>query len=160
MKRGSTWFLRAVLVLLGLIAAAVCVFGLPPIFRGASSEYPGARVLLYFLIAGITISVVPFFIALYQAWKLLNYIDSNRAFSQISVNALGSIKYCSIAMSICYAVGIPYLFHVAQLDDAPGLGLIALAFASSPLVVATFAAVLEKLLQSAINIKSENDLTI
>lgn len=63
-------------------------------------------------------------------------------------------------MSICYAVGIPYLFHVAQLDDAPGLGLIALAFASSPLVVATFAAVLEKLLQSAINIKSENDLTI
>ena len=36
----------------------------------------------------------------------------------------------------------------------------ALAFACIPLVIATFAAVLEKLLKNAINIKSENDLTV
>ena len=49
---------------------------------------------------------------------------------------------------------------MAELDDAPGLGVIALAFVCMPLVIATFAAVLEKLLQNAIDIKSENDLTV
>jgi len=59
-----------------------------------------------------------------------------------------------------YATGIPFLFQLAELDDAPGAGVIALAFACAPLVIATFAAVLQKVLQSAINIKSENDLTV
>jgi hypothetical protein len=160
MKRGSTRILRAVIVLMGLIAAAVCIFALPSITRGAVTEYPGANNLLYIFIGGLYLSAIPFFVALYQGFKILNLIDRNLAFSQGSVNALKVIKYSGIAISICYAAGIPYLFHVAQLDDAPGLGLIALAFTCVPLVVAIFAAVLQKLFQNAIDIKSENDLTV
>ena len=160
MQQGSTLFLRAVIVFMGLVALAVCVFALPSIMEGATVEFPGANNLLYIFIAGLYLSAVPFFIALYQGLKLLNYIDKNQAFSQVSVSALKSIKYSGIAISICYAAGIPYLFHIAQVDDAPGLGLIALAFTCIPLVVSTFAAVLQKLLQNAINIKSENDLTV
>lgn len=160
MKRGSTWFLRAVIAFMGLVALAVCIFALPSILKGALIEFPGANTLLYIMISGLYLSTIPFFIALYQSLKLLNYIDKNQAFSPASVYALKIIKYCGIAVSVGYAVGIPYLFHVAQLDDAPGLGLIALAFTCAPLVIATFAAVLEMLLQNAINIKSENDLTV
>lgn len=160
MKRGSTWFLRGVIVLMGLVALAVCIFALPSITSGAAIEYPGADTLLYILIGGLYLSVIPFFLALYQGLKLLNYIDKNQAFAETSVSALKIIKYCGIAISLCYAVGIPYLFHAAELDDAPGLGLIALAFTCIPLVFSTFAAVLEKLFQNAINIKSENDLTV
>jgi hypothetical protein len=160
MKRGSTWFLRAVLGLMGLIALAICIFALPSIKEGATQEYPGAENLLYVLIGGLYLSAIPFFISLYQSIKLLNYIDKNQAFSQLSVNALKTIKYCGIAISICYVAAIPYLFHVAELDDAPGLGLIALVFACGPLVISTFAAVLQKLMQNAIDIKSENDLTV
>ncbi len=160
MKQGSTWFLRAVIALMGLSALAICIFALPSIKEGAAAEFPGADNLLYVFIGGLYLSVIPFFIALYQGLKLLSYIDKNTAFSQASVNALKSIKYSGIAISICYAATIPYLFHVAELDDAPGLGLMALAFACVPLVVTTFAAVLEKLFQNAIKIKSENDLTV
>ncbi len=160
MKRGSTWFLRAVIGLMGLVAAAVCIFALPAITKGAKIEYPGPNTLLYIFIGGLYLSAIPFFLALYQALKLLNYIDKNTAFSQASVNALKFIKYCGIAVSICYAAGVPFLFHVAELDDAPGLGLLALAFTCVPLVITTFAAVLEKLLQNAIDIKYENDLTV
>ncbi len=160
MKQGSTWFLRGVLLLMGLIALAVCIFALPSMKEGAAMEFPGADNLLYIFTGGLYLSAIPFLMALYQSWKLLNYIDQNQAFSQASVNALKIIKYCGIAVSICFASGIPFLFHVAELDDAPGMGLIALAFACSPLVITTFAAVLEKVLQNAINIKSENDLTV
>jgi len=152
--------LRAVLVLMGIIALAVGIFALPSIYSGGSEEFPSTITFLRLFMAGLYLSIIPFFNALYQAFKLLNYIDKDTAFSQASVSALKSIKYSAIAISILYATGIPFLFQLAELDDAPGAGVIALAFACAPLVIATFAAVLQKVLQSAINIKSENDLTV
>ncbi len=160
MKWGSIWFLKAVIALMALVALAVCIFALPSIKAGIAVEFPGADSLLNIFIGGLYLSVIPFLVALYEGLKILNHIEKNRAFSQGSVDALKFIKYSGTAISICYAVGIPYLFHVAQVDDAPGLGLIALAFTCVPLVVATFAAVLQKLFQNAIDIKSENDLTV
>jgi hypothetical protein len=161
MKRGSTLVLRGVIGLLGLIVLAVCIFALPSINQGMPAEYPGvSSILLKVFIGGLYLSVIPIFVAFYQALKLLKLIDKNQAFSQASVDALKYIKYCGILVSLGFATGIPILFQVAELDDAPGLGLVALAFTGAPLVITTFAAVLEKLLQNAINIKSENDLTV
>jgi hypothetical protein len=161
MKATSTWFLRAVLALMALIALAICIFALPSIPKDAILEFPTLHTgLLYIFVGGLYLAVIPFLIALYQSWKLLNHIDKDTAFSQTSVNALKTIKYCGIGVSLCFAATIPLLFQIAELDDAPGLGGVALAFACAPLVISTFAAVLQKLLQNAINIKSENDLTV
>jgi hypothetical protein len=160
-KRGSTWFLRGVIVFMGLVALAVCIFALPSIAKGAIAEYPIiAPGWLYLFIGGLYLSTIPFFVALLQGMKLLHYIDTNISFSPVSLKALRIIKFCGIAISICYAAGIPYLFRVADLDDAPGLILLSVAFACVPLIVATFAMVLQKLFQSALEIKSENDLTV
>ena len=160
MKKTSTWFLRGVIVLLGIIALALCIFALPAISRGVPAEFPVTMYLLHLFIGGLSLSAIPFFIALFQSLKLLHYIDKNSAFSSSSVRALKIIKFCAIAMSVLFATGIPVLFQVAELDDAPGLGAVALAFAGAPLVIATFAAVLQKLLQNAIDIKNENDLMV
>lgn len=161
MKQGSTWFLRLVILLMAIVAIAVAVFALPSMYKGIPNEFPLiSQSLLLLFVGGLYLSLLPFFTALYQALKLLSYIDNNTAFSEKSVNALKVIKYCGIVVCVTYASGIPLLFQVAELDDAPGLGALALAFACVPLVVTTFAAVLEKLLKNAINIKSENDLTV
>jgi hypothetical protein len=161
MKASSTWFLRAVLALMALIALAICIFALPSIPKGAVEEFPRLHTgLLYIFVGGLYLAAIPFLMALYQSWKLLNYIDKDTAFSQASVNALKAIKYCGIGVSIGFAAAIPCLFQIAEIDDAPGLGGMALAFACAPLVVSAFAAILQKLLQNAINIKSENDLTV
>jgi len=120
MKKGSTWFLRAGLVLMGIIALAVGIFALPSIYSGGSEEFPSTITFLRLFMAGLYLSIIPFFNALYQAFKLLNYIDKDTAFSQASVSALKSIKYSAIAISILYATGIPFLFQLAELDDAPG----------------------------------------
>ncbi len=147
--------------LMALIALAVAIFTLPSMYKGIIEEFPQVNAtLLSLFIGGLGLSVIPFLVALYQALNLLNYIEKGTAFSQNSVRALKNIKYCGIAIAICYAAGIPFLFQVAELDDAPGLGLMALALTCVPLVVTTFAAVLQKVLQNAIEIKSENDLTV
>lgn len=154
MKRGSTLFLRGVVLLLGLVVLAVCVFILP--VGIATDNVGGYR----FILLGLYAAAIPFFVALYQAWKLLDYIDRNAAFSEQSARALINIKYCAIVISGLFAAGMPYIYIVAERDDAPGVVLMGLVITFASLVIATFAAVLQKLVQNAVAIKSENDLTV
>ncbi len=59
-----------------------------------------------------------------------------------------------------YVVMMPFVYLVAELDDAPGLIVIGMVIAFASVVIAVFAAVLQRLLQEAIDIKSENDLVV
>jgi hypothetical protein len=154
MKPGSTWFLKTTVVLIGITVLAICVFALPPAI--SSDELEGYRLILI----GLYVPALPFFFALYQALKLLNYIDQNKAFSELSIRALKNIKYCAITISVMYAAGMPYIFRVADRDDAPGVVALGLVIVFASIVIATFAAVLQKLIQSGLDLKSENELTV
>jgi ABC-type sulfate transport system permease component len=112
------------------------------------------------LMLGMLATAVPFSYALYQGLLLLSYIDKNSAFSELSVKAIKKIKYSAGVISVLYALMMPYIIYVADKDDAPGAVIIGLVFIFAPFVIAVFAAVLERLLQNAIDIKSENDLTV
>jgi hypothetical protein len=159
MKQGSTLFLRAVLVAAALIVLSLCIFAFPSMGRGMAAEFPSVKYLEYSILVGYVMAV-PILIAFYQAWKLLGYIDNNTAFSESSVKALKNIKYCGVAVSVAFLCGMPFVVGIAEADDAPGAVVMGLIIAGAPLVISVFAAVLQKLLQNAIDIKSENDLTI
>lgn len=160
MKRGSTIFLRLAVFVIGLAVLALCVFALPSMWKGGSEEFPAASQAILLIMIGMYASAVPFFIALWQTLRLLSYIDHNKAFSELSVKALRNIKYCAVIIAIFYIAGVPLLLPIAEADDAPGLIIIGMVIAGAPVVVAVFAAVLQRLLQNAIDIKSENDLTV
>ena len=160
MKKGSTLFLKIVLFIMGAGVLAFCIFGIPAISNGVGIEWPELAHLKYYILIGGYLTAIPFFVALYQAFKLLSYIDKNIAFSAISVKALRYIKYCGITMSILYVAGLPILIQIAEADDAPGAVGFGMLFSAAPIVGAVFAAVLQKLVQNAIDIKSENDLTV
>ncbi len=78
----------------------------------------------------------------------------------LSVKALKNIKICALIITGLYVVILPFVYFVAELDDAPGLIIIGMIPAFASIVIAVFAAVLQRLLQEAILIKSENDLTV
>ncbi|MFH0891269.1 MAG: DUF2975 domain-containing protein [Candidatus Falkowbacteria bacterium] len=154
MKQGSTMFLRGVVVLIGLTVLALCVLIL---YVAITSEELGAyrSVLL-----SLYLPAIPFYIALGRALKLLSSIDKNEAFSQVSVKALKNIKFCGIAISVLFAAGMPLIIRAADQDDAPGVVMIGLVIIFASLVIATFAALLQKLLKEALDIKKENELTV
>lgn len=154
MERGSTFFLRAFIFLIGAAVLALCVFVLP---LGISSDQTG-----YYrpILIGMYIPAIPFFFAIYQTFKLLSYIDKNTAFSELSIKALRSIKRCGLAISAMYTVGMPYIFYAADRDDAPGVVMIGLVIILAAAAVAVVAATLQKLLKQAIDIQAENDLTV
>jgi hypothetical protein len=154
MKFGSTIFLRVVIGLIGLVVLGLCVFILP---MGIATDQTGEyrNILL-----GLYIPAVPFFYALYQGFKFLHFIDTSQAFSVPSIDALKRTKYCAMIISALFTVGMPYIFYVADKDDAPGVAAIGFVIIFASAVIATAAAVFQSLLQHAVDIKSEHDLTV
>ncbi|RHW36129.1 DUF2975 domain-containing protein [Lysinibacillus yapensis] len=163
MKRSSTLFLKIALIFIGIPVLAACLFLLPQIAMEANEAVKKGSDLafmVYGLLMIMYISVIPFYFALYQSFNLLSYIDNNLAFSAFSVKALKKIKNCAIIIAAFYVAALPFIYIIAEVDDAPGLVIIGMVFVFAPLVIAVFAAVLQRLLQEAILIKSENDLTV
>ena len=155
MKQVSTIYLRATIAAIALVVLALCIFVLP---GGLSSE--GGLISYRPIVLGMYVAAVPFFIALYQAVRLLDYIDNNQAFSGKAVATIKNVKYCAIVISTMFAVSSPYVYLVADADDAPGVLAMALVIMFASTVIATVAAVLQKLFQNAVDIKKENDLTV
>src|SRR3989338_7800367 len=153
MKKGSTLFLKLAISLIGIAVLALCFLFTLEVIKAGGGLFLPILIILY-------VTAIPFFFALYQTLKLLGYIDKNIAFSELSVKALRNTKYCAIIISALYVAGMPFLVSVADKDDAPGAVGFGLIFILASIVIATFAAVLQKLLRNAIEIKSENDLTV
>lgn len=160
MNRMSTIFLKVALVLIGIPILALCIFLVPKIANYSVELFPNIAYIKYLVFIYLYVTAIPFYFALYQAFKLLSYIDKNKAFSGLSVRALKNIKYCAVTISIFYAAGMPVFYLMAEIDDAPGIIVIGLVIIFASMVIAVFAAVLQKLLKEAIDIKSENDLTV
>ncbi len=159
MKKTSTIFLQVVTVLIG-IGALAFMLG-EPLVEGRNAHATLFEVYFHdsFLAYAYTASIA-FFVALYQAFKLLGYIGQNELFSQRSVRALRTIKYCAMIL-IAFLVGAEgYLFTIRPGDDIAGGVFMGLLIISASAIIATAAAVFEKLLQNVVDIKSENDLTV
>ncbi len=158
MKKGSTLFLKAVIVLIAVgVLAGMLWF---PQAEGAARDLDLISIYINPFIICIYIGSIPFFVGLYQAIKLLNFIDANKAFSQGAVNTLKYMKFASLSLIGFIALALIYIRLFANGDDPAGptmLGIIvSLAFG----VVATAAGVFQKLFQNAVDMQSENDLTV
>lgn len=114
MERGTTLFLKAAVILMGIPVLALCIFFVPEIANFAAELYPDHTYLKYLVYIDLYGSAIPYYFALYQAFKLLG----------------------------------------------PGIIVIGMVLIFASMVIAVFAAVLQKLLKVAIDIKSENDLTV
>jgi hypothetical protein len=163
MKRGSTLFLKLAVILMGIPVLALCLFLLPQIVSEANEAAERGSDLafvVYGILMVMYVSAIPFYFALYQSFNLLSYIDKNQAFSELSVRALKKIKNCAIIISGLYLVALPFVYIMAEVDDAPGLIIVGMVPIFASVVIAVFAAVLQRLLKEAIDIKKENDLIV
>lgn len=154
LERSSTLFLKLILLVLSLAVLTFCGFLLYQITQSDSlGDYQP-------ILIGVLISTIPFLYVFYQAYNLLNNIDANLSLTDSSVNSLRIIKACSFLISLMYLMGSPFIFYVAQQDDAPGVVLINIILIMGPFSVGVFTYILQKLLINAIGYKSENELTI
>jgi hypothetical protein len=158
MKLGATVFLRGVLVLIGIGALALLLW--EPHLEGRNAH--ATLFAIYFkdpFLAYAYIASIPFFAGLYHAFKVLGYAGRNKEFSPSAVRSVRTIKYCAIAVIGFVAIGEVIIMFGNSDDRAGGVAIGVFIFFAA-IVVATATAVLERALQNAVDMKSENDLTV
>ncbi len=161
LKRVSTGFLQIAVVLLGIGALALLL--IEPHFEGRNV---GATVFqVYFqdpFLAYVYLASIAFFVALFQAFRLLGFIAHNNVFSKQSMKALRIIKYCALSL-VAFIVGAEAYFFLVQRgkeDDIAGGVAMGLFLLFASIIIATATAVFERLLQNVVDLKSENELTV
>src|SRR3954468_6120174 len=118
MKRGSTIFLQVVVVLISIGALGVMLW--EPHIEGRNAH--ATLFEIYFkdpLLAYAYIASISFFVALYQAFKVLGYVGQNKVFSQAAIRSLRTIKYCAMAIIGFVVVGEIFIL-LSDSDDRAG----------------------------------------
>ncbi len=160
MKRGSTIFLQIVIILFGVGVLTFLLW--EPQLEGRNVN--ATQFEIYFkdpFLAYLYVAFIPFFVGLYQGFKLLGYARRNEIFFPGAVRALRIIKYCALAIAIFILGAEAYIFiFVRGADDVAGGVMMGVFVILMCAVIGTAAAVFERILQNAVDIKSENDLTV
>jgi hypothetical protein len=160
MKSGSILFLKTLILLFGAGVLAFLLWEPHVEGRNANADL----VTIYFrdpFLAYVYVGSLPFFLGLYQAFKLLGYVGQGQAFSPAAVMALRRIKYCALAV-IGFIVGAEAYIILGPNDGDDRAGGVAMGVLTSfvCVVTATAAGMLERVLQRAVDLKLENDLTV
>ncbi|MCD4837958.1 DUF2975 domain-containing protein [Neobacillus sedimentimangrovi] len=156
-KNGSTTFLKVIIFLIGVAILALCIYWLPKMaIKDAKAHPDSAYFLIPFLICAYGFCIT-FSIALYQAFKLLTYIERNHAFSELSLNSLKVIKRCAFIVIFLILLGIVSLAVLAKVtgEDAAGpisLSLMGILVTS---IIAAIMDVLQKPIKSFLDKKEE-----
>lgn len=160
MKKSSTIFLQIVIGLIGIGVLALLLW--EPHLEGRNAH---ATVFeIYFkdpFLAYVYLASIPFFVALYRAIQVLGYARHDSLFSQAAVNALRTIKLCAFITAAAIVAAAAYLsIFMRGKDDPAGAIMLSLVATFTSIVIGTAAAVFERILQNAVDMKSENDLTV
>src|SRR5262245_61067852 len=158
MKRSSTIFLQIVIVLIGFGALALLLW--EPHLEGRNAH--ATLFEIYFkdpFLAYAYAASIPFFVALYQAFKVLGYAGRNEVFSQAAVKALRTIRFCAISIIGLVAVSVIFLVF-GDKDDRPAVVFMRILITAGSILIATTAAKFERIFQNAADTKSENDTSV
>lgn len=159
MGRSATVFLQAVILLFGLAVLAAMLW--EPLTEGRNAHATLAQVYFHDpFLAYAYLSSIAFFTGIYQALRLLGYAGRNQTISQPAVDALRWIRNCAFLTGGAILAAIVYIRLAAGHDDPAGAIMLGIIAIFAALVMGTAAAVGERVLQNAVDMKSENDLTV
>lgn len=162
MKHGSTFFLKIVVFLLALSTLAVCVFLLPGMAADDAAKHPELAWQQYPFLAAAYLLCAIFLFGLYQSYRVLVYIDENKAFSNLSVRALNYVKYSAITIAVLIVAGTAIIIFLSAGtgEDITGIIMMGLLVTFASSIVATGASILQKHVQTAAEMQSENELIV
>lgn len=154
----KTGFLKGALFFISILILVLSVFWLPTVSKELAISNPDYAHLRLPLLLGLYITLIPFYIALYQAFRLLHFIEKQYAFSAASLYSLCVIKNCAVAIVVLYIAGMSYLAFSNALH--PGIAVMGAIILFACISIALLSMLLHELLRSGLNLKTENELTI
>jgi hypothetical protein len=149
----KTTFLKIILFI--LFVAMLWTFGFIHAYS-ANELYP-ARIIAHISLYGTAISSLSI---IFFVYRILRLIDQSNPFSTQALQLIRKIKQATLVIFVLFLGLLPMVYRIADVEDAPGVVIIGLGIVAVPLALSVFVATIEKLLESVIQIKHENDLTV
>ncbi|HSR03299.1 MAG TPA: DUF2975 domain-containing protein [Proteiniclasticum sp.] len=118
MRKLSLLFLKIALVLVALPIILLAGYGLYWLIGNPVS--PRYASMLYPIIVGVYLSLIPLIWGFYHFYKLLSQIGSPQQ-GEIKDRILIKIRRGSLFFGAIFLLTEPFVFQAAQEDDAPGL---------------------------------------
>jgi hypothetical protein len=145
MKSSVAILLQVVVVLIGIGAVVLLVW--EPLVEGRNAH--ASLIEIYFedpFLAFAYIASIPFFVALYQAFRLPGYVARDRQSLMQAMRSLRTIRLCAIAIIACAAIG-EVIIMMNDSDDRAGGVFIGVLIAFGALLVAATAKMFERRLR-------------
>ena len=137
-KKSAVVFLKTIIVLVGLSVAAFMLW--EPHLEGRNAQ--STLFEIYFkdpFLAYAYIASIPFFMVLYQAFKLLRIIEQHKVLTEPAISCLRIFKNCAMAL-IGFALIGEVIIFLADSDDRAGgvfVGLLVIVLSILIALVAT-----------------------
>ncbi|HPJ00388.1 MAG TPA: DUF2975 domain-containing protein [Enterococcus sp.] len=116
-----------------------------------------ARIIAHISLYGTAISSLSI---IFFVYRMLRLVDQSNPFSTQTLQLVRKIKQATLVIFVLFLGLLPMVYRIADVEDAPGVVIIGLGIVTVPLALSVFVATIEKLLESVIQIKHENDLTV
>jgi len=143
MKRIAVLFVQMVIVLTGVGAAAVLLW--EPQIEGRNAHATPFEIYFHDpFLAYAYVAAIPFFVGLFQAFRIAAYAGRGEAFSLATATAMRRIRGCALIIVAFVAGGEAFILAETTGDDPAGGVVVGIAIAVASLIVAGFATVLER----------------
>ena len=142
MKRSATILLQAVTVLIGVAALAFLVW--EPTAEGRNAN--ATLFEIYFkdpFLAYAYVASIPFFVALYQGFKVLGWLGQGRGYSPEAAKALRIMKLCAGAI-VAFVIGGEVILLPNAGEDRPPALFMGLLVTLGAILIATMAMVTDR----------------
>lgn len=148
MKKIATVVLQIVIVLIGVGALAFMLW--EPHVEGVNANAAFFEVYADPFIVYMYIASIAFFAVLYQIFKVLGNIGQDKTFSQATLKALRTIRYCATTFVVLVTVPVGYLFIARPEDDIAGGVAVGLFIVLVSVVTAIVATMYGRFVQKAV----------
>jgi hypothetical protein len=143
-KNWQVSFLKIISVLAVVPPMFLCLYYFPKIIiEGVDLSSPYAPYMIVIMISVYFISV-PYSYAFYITYKLLCLIETREFFTKKSEVYLTKINKLAYLVAVFFTIDLPFIYIMADMDDAPGLVMIGLFLTIFSLAIGVFANVLKK----------------
>lgn len=147
MKHFSILFLKLVILLIAVrLLAGMIIF---PQTEGRAANLDLISIYKDPFIVYIYLASIPFFVGLYQAFRLLGLIDKNKLISPAAFAAVRKIKYCVISLPVLIILADIFIVLNANGDDFAGPVALSAYTTFACIVIATALAIFERYLRNS-----------
>jgi len=140
--------MKVMLIIAGLGILFLDLYVLPLAIIAEGNDDYLMRPYLMIIYLSIYIMSFPFFVILFKAFIMLNLIKIEQFYSLKTVKNFQVIKVCAYSITLVVFVDLPFLFFLADYEDAPGLLLMGIIIFGVSLFIALLITRLKLLIEA------------